>query len=119
MKKFLAVIIGFWGLCLLYCICLADNPEIDTGKSSVLPEDSVDSTDLITMGSVEELSPDEQKIIETTEKVRGLSTGNRLAPIYQTEEELRSYLIEQINNTSFALEGQLCCYREEVEEEEL
>lgn len=100
MKKFLAVIIGFWGLCLLYCICLADNPEIDTGKSSVLPEDSVDSTDLITMGSVEELSPDEQKIIETTEKVRGLSAGNRLAPIYQTEEELRSYLIEQINNTS-------------------
>ena len=100
MKKFLDVIIGFWGLCLLYCICLADNPEIDTGKSSVLPEDSVDSTDLITMGSVEELSPDEQKIIETTEKVRGLSAGNRLAPIYQTEEELRSYLIEQINNTS-------------------
>lgn len=100
MKKFLAVIIGFWCLCLSCCICLADNPEIDKENSSALSADSGDSTDLIMMGFVDKLSPNEQKIIETTEKVRGLSAGNRLSPIYQTEEELRHYLIEQLNNTS-------------------
>ena len=101
MKKFLAVIvIGLWSLCLPCCICLAADPGIDKDNSSAPAANSADSTDLIMMGSVGGLSPDEQKIIEATERIRGLSVGNRLAPIYQTEDELRSYLIEQLNNTS-------------------
>ena len=92
-KKFLAVTISFLGICFTYCICLANNPGIDK-------EDPVNSTDLIKMGIAGELSPDEKIIIETTEKVRGLSAEPRMAPIYKTEEELRNYLIAQVNNTS-------------------
>lgn len=46
------------------------------------------------------LSPDELKIINATENVRGLSAEEKFAPIYQTEDELRAYLIDQLDEVS-------------------
>ena len=46
------------------------------------------------------LSEAEQMIIEETEKVRGLSSSDKLAPVYQSEEELREYLIGQLEEVS-------------------
>ena len=48
----------------------------------------------------DDLSAAEQLIIEETEKVRGLSSSEKLAPTYQSEDELREYLINQLEEVS-------------------
>lgn len=46
------------------------------------------------------LSAAEQKIIEETEKLRGIKSTEKLVPIYQTKAELREYLINQLDEVS-------------------
>ena len=48
----------------------------------------------------DDLSAAEQLIIEETEKVRGLSSSEKLVPTYQSEDELREYLINQLEEVS-------------------
>ena len=59
-----------------------------------------------------ELTEAEQLIIEATEKVRGLSAETKLAPVYQTEDELREYMIEQLDDvTDEEFEDELGLYK--------
>ena len=48
----------------------------------------------------EELSQAERLIIAETEKIRGLKADEPLAPVYQTEDELREYMISQLADVS-------------------
>lgn len=46
------------------------------------------------------LSRAEQLVIAETEKIRGLSADEKFAPVYQTEAELREYMIDELNEVT-------------------
>ena len=48
----------------------------------------------------EGLSEAEQMIIKETEKVRGLSSSEKLSPTYQSADELREYLVSQLDEVT-------------------
>lgn len=57
------------------------------------------------------LSEAERLIIETTEKTRKLYADEKMAPVYQTEEELRSFMMTQMDDvTDEELEEELGLY---------
>ena len=63
---------------------------------------SIDDNDDFFQNSEQEtgLSQAEKAIIEATEKTRGLSAETKFAPVYQTEDELREYMIKQLEDVS-------------------
>ena len=70
--------------------------EISSGTENT---GNVVSFEVLDDGS-EELSQAERLIIAETEKVRGLKAEEPLAPVYQTEDELREYMISQLDDVS-------------------
>ena len=70
--------------------------EISAGTENA---GNVVSFEVLDDGS-EELSQAERLIIAETEKVRGLKAEEPLAPVYQTEDELREYMIGQLDDVS-------------------
>lgn len=69
-------------------------------------------TETIEIESAGGLSSDEQKIIDATEEIRGLSAEEKFAPIYQTEDELREYFMGQLSDvTDEEFEDELALYR--------
>lgn len=66
-----------------------DNPSEPSEPAeteTVAPSD--ENTDSLTAGQL--------KIIERCEKIRGLSSSEKMAPIYQTQDELRAYLTDEL-----------------------
>ena len=97
-------IILMWAI-IIICDCLTvtcqawqegQNDPSASSSSCKKPLDCIDEDEYASDGA---LSPEEAKIIDATEKLRGLSAENKFAPIYQTEDELRQYLIEQLKDS--------------------
>lgn len=127
-KTILIVIIAF--ICLAGCLMIsccagslllvsrADrNTVIDLLNNTDLSERNGQNTaPVITQNDWESgdengLSRAEQLIIAATEKTRGLSAETSLAPVYQTEAELREYMIDQLKDvTDDELEDELGLY---------
>lgn len=77
---------------------IVENYTVDT-QNDRLDENTPD-TFSVDINNSDGLSEAEQKIIDETEKVRGLKSTEKLAPTYQSEEELREYLIDQLDEVS-------------------
>ncbi len=97
-------IVLIWAI-IIICDCLTvpchawqaqQNDPSAPSSSCKNPLDCIDEDENASDG---DLSPEEAKIIDATEKLRGLSAENKFAPIYQTEDELRQYLIEQLKDS--------------------
>lgn len=78
---------------------------LDTGAIEITTNDSTNSEpapDIFNSkdGDPDGLSAAERMIVAETEKTRGLSSSEKLAPIYQTEEELREYLVGQLEEVT-------------------
>lgn len=118
-KTLLIVILAAAALCGCFVIscCAASffivshadkNTVLEILESGTIENDTVDSQNVgsdentvsVDTNNSDGLSEAEQKIIEETEKVRGLKSTEKLTPTYQTEEELREYLIEQLDEVS-------------------
>lgn len=69
-----------------------DSADVDPVENAFVPYSSDNNS--------EALFAAEQMIIEETEKVRGLSSSEKLTPTYQSEDELREYLIDQLEEVS-------------------
>ena len=74
-------------------IALSNNSleQNDNNSNNFLASEEADHT---------ELSRVEQMVIDETEKVRGLTAQTPLAPVYQTTEDLRNYMIAQLEDVS-------------------
>ncbi len=68
-----------------------DNAEEET--ITITPESSSE-TEIPDNGNL--LTPAQQKIIETAQKIRGLSAKSEFTPVYRNKEELRQYLIDKM-----------------------
>lgn len=70
--------------------------QTDNNTQNNSPSASFENDDLDSEG----LSQAERLIIAETEKIRGLKADEKLAPVYQTEEELREYMVSQLDEVT-------------------
>ena len=117
-KTILIVALAFVAVfgCFIISCCAATMLVVShTGRDTlinVLNESLNDNTVTYTKNIDGELTEAEQLIIEATEKVRGLSVETKLAPVYETEDELRAYMIEQLEDvTDEEFEDELGLYK--------
>ena len=109
-KTILIVIIAFVAACGCFFVscCAAGTillSRIDRKTNSGIISDndidgSVISDNKINTEDQNGLSKAEQLIINETEKIRQLSADEKMAPVYQTEEELRNYLVDQLKDVT-------------------
>lgn len=72
--------------------------KIDPSKSENESGSESDSATPNEMDTVDEsgLTANQRLIIEKAEEIRGLSADIKLAPIYQTQDELRAYMLDEL-----------------------
>lgn len=109
-KTILIVIIAFVVMCgcVVVSCCAASlfiATRVERNSDSVMIKDDAEKISFITDDEISEKSSDglseaEHLIVRETERIRGLTAEKKLAPVYQTEDELRSYLIDQLKEAT-------------------
>ncbi len=70
-------------------------PTVEPAEPADIPEE-VKTGEEVSDTELSDLTPNQLKIVEQAEKIRGISAPVKLSPVYQSEDELRKYLEKEV-----------------------